>query len=108
MNETLSPAELDAAIARGIWTFAKTMPQDPHWYIVRERYADDPTFTAFVRTIRQNGYPERFKGRIYTMLDVGEFKYWTMFASPEGTTIINRCYIDDARRWPDGKPRYAQ
>jgi hypothetical protein len=72
------------------WAFAKTMPQDPHWYVVRSRCDDEEAFEEFVMHIREHGYLEMFEGREYTYFDIGEFKYWTMGSPLEVTTIINR------------------
>jgi hypothetical protein len=72
------------------WTFAKTMPERPHEYIVRDR-VDEGLFEQLIYHIRENGYEGRFyqKGIIY--YDEDEMVYWTMGAPREETIIINRC-----------------
>jgi len=75
------------------WSFAKTMPESPHWYIVRSNTLDIKTFIEVVRFIQKNGLPSIFEGVTYTYLHLGEYKYWTMGLLPEVTTIINRAFI---------------
>jgi hypothetical protein len=72
------------------WTFARTMPEWPHEYIVRER-VDENLFVAMVRHIRANGYVGRFSDRRITYFDDCGLVYRTMGAPLEETTIINRC-----------------
>ena len=54
------PPQLEAFIEEQQWTFAKTMPEWPHEYIVRE-CVDGQLFVELVRHIRNHGY----KGRLY-------------------------------------------
>ena len=72
------------------WTFAKTMPEWPHEYIVRER-VDENLFVQLVRHIRANGYEGKFYRKSITYYDDGGLVYWTMGAPLEETIIINRC-----------------
>ena len=77
-------------IASSKWTFAKTMPEWPHEYLVRDR-VDRDLFQALVRHIRQHGFEGRFYQRVLTYFAEDGFLYWTMGAPIEETTIINRC-----------------
>ena len=87
---------VSALLAAQTWTFAKTMPRNPHEYSVRKRWASDDDFVFVVQYIRDNGYAGDFEGRTYTYLDVDGHFYWTMGApinTKEGkplTIIINR------------------
>ena len=72
------------------WTFAKTMPEWPHEYIVRER-VDEELFVRLVRHIRQHGFEGRFYQRVLTYFAEEGLLYWTMGEPIEETTIINRC-----------------
>jgi hypothetical protein len=72
------------------WTFAKTMPEWPHEYIVREN-VDENFFVEWVQHIRANGYEGNFYRMNITYYDDGDMVYWTMGAPIEETTIINRC-----------------
>jgi hypothetical protein len=75
------------------WTFAKTMPESPHWYIHKRDTIDLVTFTEVVRYIKQNGMPDIYQGSTYTYLVLEGYKYWTMGSPVEETTIINRTNI---------------
>lgn len=77
------------------WTFAKTMPQWPHEYVVRDRVDENP-FVQLVRHIRQHGYEGKFYQRTFIYFDDRGKTYWTMGAPIEETTIINRCKAEDS------------
>lgn len=65
MNDSLPlPDSLRQFIAYSKWTFAKTMPEWPHEYIVRER-VDGNLFEQLVRHIRTNGYEGAFYEKTY-------------------------------------------
>ena len=61
----------------------------PHEYTVRGETPDE-AFEWFVRHISEHGYRARFGERAYTYLEVDGWRYWTMGAPVEETTIINR------------------
>ena len=84
------PDALREFIDSSQWTFAKTMPEWPHEYIVRER-VDENLFVRLVRHIRANGYEGKFYRKSITYYDNGGLVYWTMGAPLEETIIINRC-----------------
>lgn len=75
------------------WTFAKTMPNNPHWYTLRKNWASDDEFREVVLFIRAHGYTQRFKSRSYTLLNLGQYKYWTM-----GDPIEPGSSLTDGRR----------
>lgn len=79
-----------AFIAASAWTFAKTMPEIPHEYVVRGRTAEPDEFTWMVAQIRAHGFDASFGARTFTYLVVDDHKYWTMGAPIEETTVINR------------------
>ena len=95
---SMSLAELNAFVQAHAWTYAKTMPQWPHEYVVRKNVADDGAFCRFVMTIRRFGNDEPYYSKIHRYLDVGAFKYWTMGDWLPTTIIINRARIDHAPR----------
>jgi len=84
------PEVLRAFIDSSQWTFAKTMSEWPHEYIVREK-VDKVLFEALVRHIRQYGFEGRFYQRVLIYFAEDGLLYWTMGAPIEETTIINRC-----------------
>jgi len=87
------PEFITIFIAKEKWTFAKTMPQWPHWYVVRGN-CDDDTFAKFVSFIYSNGQVRGWHDRKFTYLDIDDFTYWTMGNPVDETTIINRALIE--------------
>jgi hypothetical protein len=72
------------------WTYAKTMPQWPHEYIVRAR-VDQKLFEQLVHHIRANGFEGVFYQEKFIYFEADGLLYWTMGAPVCETTIINRC-----------------
>jgi len=77
------------------FTFAKTMANIPHSWIVRNRFSDSK-FLEVMNFIKDNGYVEKFYSKEYIYYNIGEFKYWVAtdekgFDDP--TAIINRAKI---------------
>jgi len=73
------------------WRFAKTMPKNPHWYVVRKNWASTQlSFDDFVMTIREKGRDIIFKGWRYRVYDIGDYYYWSMGEPVSKTIIINR------------------
>jgi hypothetical protein len=97
------PPQLEAFIGEQQWTFAKTMPEWPHEYIVRER-VDERLFEDLVRHIRAHGHEGRFYERVLMYLEEAGRVYWTMGAPVGVTTIVNRCRREDTyeQRLADG------
>jgi hypothetical protein len=92
----MTDEDLARFVEAQMWRFARTMPQWPHWYCLRDKCDDQAAFFAFVRHIQCNGYEAEFRPeqrdawarRRY--LDLGDYHYWTMDETVEGTTLINR------------------
>lgn len=97
MNEEVSRDLLSAE-----YRFAKTMPENPHWYTLRKTWADDAAFVRAVEHMREVGYEEIYEGRRYTMFNLNGWKYWTMGApinTRDGkpyTILINKKQLDEA------------
>lgn len=79
------------------WTYAKTMPEWPHEYIVRDR-VDETLFLDLVRHIRANGYESNFYNLTLTYYDHAGMVYWTMGSPIDETTIVNRCLPQNTYR----------
>ncbi len=73
----------------GNWIFAKTMPQNPHHYMLR-KHCNEDDFVWLVEYIREYGYPNVYWKKVYTVFDVNDCFYWTMGAPIEDTILINR------------------
>ena len=93
-------ADARTYIARVYWRFAKTMPQWPHEYTVRDWRPDlEGEFFAFVELIHRDGvvkpwpkdtpYP-RYR---HSYLDIDGWQYWTMGAPAHETTVVNRAAV---------------
>ena len=106
---TKLPKALRDFVDTAQWTFAKTMPEWPHEYIVRER-VDDDLFEKMVHHIRQHGFDGRFYNRVLTYYAEDGLLYWTMGAPIEETTIINRCKEEGSyeNRLRNGKIPYSE
>lgn len=72
------------------WTFAKTMPRDPHWYTLRKRWQEDEAFERAVRYLRRVGYRQTYRRARYAYSNINEHCYWTMGWPVEETELINR------------------
>lgn len=92
MNKTKNafPEDLQKFVREAKWTFAKTMPQWPHEYILGNR-VDPNLFQQLVRHIRANGHEEAFYQETFIYFEEDGMLYWTMDALISETTIINRC-----------------
>lgn len=93
-NTITLPHVLQQFIDTTQWTFAKTMPEWPHEYIVRSG-ANDECFEQLVCHIRKHGYEGKFYQKTITYYDNRGMVYWTMGAPINETIIINRCKKED-------------
>ncbi len=81
------------------WTFAKSMPDFPHWWVMGGR---TPGFTRddsrrVGRVIRTFGEPGKFWRRtnLYVFTDDRQRKFWCMFGDPpKPPRIVNLAFAD--------------
>jgi len=77
-------------IDKCVWTFAKTMPQCPHEYVVRGKCAlSDDEFEYIVNAQRAIGIKEIWGKYNFPYLHIDDYKYWTMGSPIEETTVLN-------------------
>jgi hypothetical protein len=88
------PPQLEAFIEEQQWTFAKTMPEWPHEYIVRDR-VDEGLFVRLVEHIRAHGHEGHFYQKTIIYYEEAGAVYWTMGAPLAETIIVNRCRTED-------------
>ena len=89
--------------------FAKTMPDEPHWYTVKEKWPEGKQFEEVVRLVQAHGYRRRYKKRqYYTSLTVNGHYYWTMGAPVEETIILNRARMHYETPYDEIAHRYDQ
>ena len=93
-DATTLPDDLREFVDSSAWTFAKTMPEWPHEYLVRDR-VDEVLFVRLVEHIRAYGYEGCFYQRAITYYEEADLVYWTMGAPLAETIIINRCGNED-------------
>jgi len=82
--------DLRRAVNNLDWTYAKTMPKHPHWYIVRNAKIEDIYVALFNATVEHGKY-EYFYNRPVQYLYLGDgYKYWRMTDHISESKIINR------------------
>ena len=89
------PNKLKKFIDEVFWTFAKTMPEWPHEYIVRKNVSDELFIETFEH-IRENGCQGRYYDQQYIYFEEDGLIYWTMGAPIADTTIINRTKVENS------------
>ena len=89
-------------IAEARWLFAQTMPEWPHWYVLKRWHPQrEAEFMELVRLIFETGrdqvwQPGTPRERTTRYLNVGEFKYWVMDPTIDTSDLINRARLDGA------------
>ena len=81
------------------WQYAKTYVTAPHEYTVLDWNPETKQqMIDFADFILANGYKEQFYSKTFTVLQIGEYKYWSMDFPTVNTNLINRTFIDDERK----------
>ncbi len=76
------------------WKYAKTMPEHPHEYTLKEWNPDKKDmFEKFCIFIRENGYDDYFYRKKLRYYNLDGYKYWTMGSPIEETILINRAKL---------------
>ena len=95
-SKILSNSGFAAAAAAFTWTFAKTMPQCPHEYIVRGKTADENTYFSMFRTIEARGEWGAWNKEPRQYLHPGDgYYYWKMTDIMSESVIINRAKSEE-------------
>jgi hypothetical protein len=82
--------QLRRAVEGLTFTFAKTMPETPHWYVVRAP-VNEAVYVQLFTAIHAHGYTGRWRGTSRKYLELGDgFKYWAMTTHMPSSRIINR------------------
>lgn len=88
--------EVEEQLSKLRWQYAKTYPRAPHEYTVLAWNPEIKQFMVdFAHFIVDNGRDEFYYGHKFKVLDIGEYKYWTMDFPLEKTDLINRTFNDD-------------
>ena len=97
--DPLSFEDVERWVKTVFFSFARTMASNPHMYAARKR-CDDAMFERVASFVQENGYPQKYGGHDYTVLDVdlhGEPHFvWTMGSPPSETVVLN-CKPDSLR-----------
>jgi hypothetical protein len=95
------PVIVQGYIERGRWVAAKTMPENPHEYVVlpKDPGPEREAFRALVRWV-QAGTDRRWHGRKYRTSSWGGWDCWVMDARP---ILVNRKPTGHAG-WDDEEP----
>jgi hypothetical protein len=80
------------------WYTTAKAEANPHQYCLRKAWSGDTSFDKVAQIIRDYGYVEWFWKKPYMMLNVGDFKYWSMGWPIEVTILINRTMISPCTR----------
>ncbi len=81
---------IEGFINRCVWIFAKTMPEIPHYYILKDDLSeyDKKLFDEFDMFIKKNGYNKKFYSKQYTYFNTGNCRYWII------GNILNRTALE--------------
>ena len=91
MTQTSIRAVIDTLSFR----FARTMPEIPHEYVVRNP-DNEAAYVALFRAIIEHGVDDRWAGRRYRYLYPGDgWKYWAMTTELQESRVINRARLED-------------
>jgi len=99
-NRDIPAATLDMVreALRLQWYTTAKAEANPHQYCLRRSWNGNTSFAIVAQAIRDYGYVEWFWKKPYMMLNVGEFKYWTMGWPLDVTVLINRTLIRPCTR----------
>jgi hypothetical protein len=73
--------------------FAKTRPNNPHFYTLAKNWNSREDFEFVVQFIRDNCTVEYFYKKPYQVYYLNGWKYWTMGFPLEQTILINRAKL---------------
>jgi hypothetical protein len=90
---TMTLERARAFVAQVTFTYASSVPDAPHSYLVRDKLAPalQADFDAMVDLIREVGYRARFGGAEYVYLELGDgFRYWESRSLFQPGSNLNR------------------
>ena len=78
------------------WIVAKTMPKNPHSYILRKEFGDNEMFLKITSHIRYYGAIEIYEGVAYRVFYYNGYRYWEHPCDllNEDVDLINRAILD--------------
>ena len=65
-------------VASQTWIFARSMPQWPHWYIIRGNYNWCRDYDRLAALIKRYGVADKWGAKRWLYARFGDFKYWRL------------------------------
>jgi hypothetical protein len=91
----MTQPSIRAVIESLFFRFARTMPEIPHEYVVRNA-DNEAAYAALFNAIMERGVYERWAGRSKRYLYPGDgWKYWAMTTELQQSRVLNRMRIED-------------
>ena len=90
LSRILLPDHLVIALESSRYTYAKTMPDSPHYYTLSEDWDSREFFEWAVEEMRKHEEQRYWRDWKHGYLDINGFQYWTMGATVKKTKLINR------------------
>lgn len=89
----MTESEFHDFAGRVDWTFAKSIPNWPHFYLVEEELGDPEAYAAARAFIRNHGYDGHFYDLVVRYYDLAGWTYWSspLAKTFEEQYMINRC-----------------
>lgn len=91
----MTPKELTELLESKQWTFAKTMPKNPHYWSHQPYWNSREEFESAVVGIRQHGIKQYYGGYSYICFYANGWKYWDMGEPLKQCTLINRKNLEE-------------
>lgn len=89
---------------RWAWTFATTMPDAPHYYVVRGKTVPTRAYRTAFALIATFGEDDDYYGhkRVYLYNRDRTQRWWVMSDYPSRSRILNTAHLDDqpGEEWP--------
>jgi hypothetical protein len=86
--------DIQAVLESKTWTFAKTMPHNPHYWTLLKTWGDRDDFFRAVQYIKDHGVIKTFGRTDYIVFYVNGWRYWTMEQAAEDSSLMNRAVVD--------------
>ena len=89
----VNTARIQEALENAHWTFAKTMPNNPHEWVFNKHgiLSEDITMPEVADYIQAYGFEEYYYSKLFMCMNLGDHKYWTCDYPTSKTDLINRC-----------------
>ena len=92
----MTSQEVGELLEQQKYKFARTMPWIPHYYTLKETWADGDQYRDVIAWILENGQLRQWgkKKTVRRYFDHGEWRYWPMTTNPDESILLNRAKIE--------------